>query len=739
MEYLMRINKRYRKILALLITASMVMSPVGTFGEEVTDVAEVTEVAEDPVSEALSDEIAELSGMTPGEDYIDREGVFTCSSRSEAEAIAAEYNAVLLSFDYGVATVRFREGTKAALQSAELSGVSELIEPNYVYELFDTEDMDPLEDADPLWDAGSSETGELSEDVELSEDGELSQYIGTEGEEISAVLSEGTPDPFADSASSNYQYYHEKIHNKEAFEYSTGKNIRVAVIDSGVNPAHEDLKGKVSLNYIPKYKADKGIDTYGHGTHVCGILAAEKDNGKGGYGVAPGVSIDSIQVTNGKELMLSDVAAAINMAVEMDVDVISMSLGGDNYSAVLEEAINSAYNKGIVCVAAAGNKNSNTRNFPAAFDHCLAVGATTLDDSYASYSNYGDWVNILAPGGEVKTYNSQGKDSIYSTYIYKTGLDKRYYTGNTSEDSYYGMPGTSQATPMVAGVAALCYGVNEDYTKNKSRDTADLISMIICATSDGKEYTDTHDGSGSGVGLVQADMAVLMAKNLSETRSHTLVDAAGHYGTFLTNYLSAKKSFKLKIGDAGGSVGDKSLTKSADWESSDPGKVTVKNGKIKATKSAKDGDRVLITATTGSDTLYCMVKIQSTVKKMGVLRGNYKIKTSEEVARRVGQTLNIESPYNGVSNNSADMAAYFTTKKAELAQNSNEFRAIADSRYMYDISISNKDLSKIEVIDKADNGDPITIVPKVSGSTIKVKYKLLDGSNKKFTLKILVN
>ncbi|MCR4589957.1 MAG: S8 family serine peptidase [Lachnospiraceae bacterium] len=759
----MKINLRYRKLLAIALTATMVLTPVHAFGDEPV----VEETAEtESVAGLLSEEAEELEELTPGVDYVDREGVFLCENRQEAERIAAEYDAELISFDYGVATVRFRESTKAALNSAALSGVEDLIEPNYTYELFDTEDVDYSEyaasDSDTMEEtiagdgvvSGSdseetvdddgafpSDEGEeiAAEEVgdEASVDEEVTELYGDTDSDAgldSAYLSDGTPDPFASSSDEKYQYYHEKIHDIKAHEIATGKNIRVAVIDSGCNPKHEDLQGKVSVNYIPSFATEKGIDTYGHGTHVCGIIAAIKNNGKGGYGVAPDVSLNSIQVTKGKTLQLNDVAVAVNMAIEMDVDVINMSLGGDRYNQALQNVIDNAYKKGIVCVAAAGNSNTDSLNYPAACDHVIAVGATNKNDEFASYSNYGEWVNILAPGGEVTAYNSKKgtKDFIYSTYYKKE-------QATASENVYGGVSGTSQATPMVAGVAALCYSVKEDFKKNKNSDTVDLITMVITATSDGKEYKDTFDGKGSGVGLVQADLAVLMAQNMSEKKSHSLVDEGGHYGSFLSGYLSAKKSFKLKIGDSNGAVGDKSLTKAATWESSDTGKVTVKNGKVKATKSAKSGDRVLITVTSGGDTLYYMVKIHDTVKKMGVLRGNYKIKTSEEVAKRAGQPIYIANPYAAISQNSTDMAVYYTTKKSELAQENSEDRSIADSRFAYDISISGKDLGKLTVNEEADNGDPISITPNHAGDVIKVKYKLLDGSKKKFTLKIIVN
>ena len=154
------------------------------------------------------------------------------------------------------------------------------------------------------------------------------------------------------------------------------------------------------------------MDDNGHGTHVAGIAAAIANNYIGITGVSPTSKIYAVKVLNSEgwgtyfDIGLGIIAAAN----KSDVKIINLSLGGPNPSTLLEDAVNYAWGKGKVICVAAGNYNSTTPFYPAAYnDYCIAVAASTSDfgpdPRYDAYkygsSNYGDWVDIAAPGEDI--------------------------------------------------------------------------------------------------------------------------------------------------------------------------------------------------------------------------------------------------------------------------------------------------------------------------------------------------
>ncbi len=730
----MFIFRRYRKILAVVLAVSMIMAPMGVYADNVEQIPEeYTEAGEEAgVASALEEEAAQLEGLTAGEDYADGEGVFMADTLEKAEEVARSYHAELIDYAYGIATVRFPGSTSealsdaAGLMSAGNADIDTLIEPNYYAELCDLDDygLTELDTAEIVDDAA----GEEAEISSMESDGECAETCAA--------------DPFTDKDSTSYQYYHSLIKDKEAHAITTGKGVTIAVLDSGVNLEHEDLKGRVIAKYIEASSNGRnlydGKDVLGHGTHVCGIIAASCNNGFGGYGIAPNATVISIQITNQNSFPLVNISKGILMAIQMNVDVINMSVGGSIIPVpeYLTNAIDAAYDKGIICVAAAGNGTrdgsdyqcSSDEFYPAAADHCIAVGACGKEEGVlGNYSKYGDWVDIVAPG-----------TGIWSTYIWGHGGDvPKYakagteYIGTTSSNVYYMMKGTSQATPMVSSICALCLSANPDFKKNKGRDMVDIINSILVMTSDQKTYTYKDR---SLFGMVQADAAVKLARDYKVNSPHTLVDAAGHHGSIMSGYICRKKSIKLRIGDAAGKVSNKKLTKKAVWKSSAPDKVSVKKGKVKCKSGAKEGDRVMITAEIGGDTLYYYIKVHRKVKKFGYLRGDGKVVKKYDIRKSVGSELNISNPYGILSDD--HVGVYYISKKKKLADNRDGNWLLADGRFTYDIFISKKDRSKYDVLRADENGDPLKIKPIRHNTSIMVTYKLLDGSRKKFKVKI---
>jgi len=228
---------------------------------------------------------------------------------------------------------------------------------------------------------------------------------------------------------------------------TTQDGVKVAILDCGINESHPDLVGKV-IDRLDFTASTSGTnDICGHGTHVAGIVAATTNNGGGVAGVCPGCSL-----MNGKVLddngsgAYSWIANGIIWAADNGAKVINMSLGGSASSTTLENAVNYAWNKGVVVVAAAGNSNNSSKTYPAAYTNAIAVAATDNQDNRAYFSSYSyKWVDVAAPGLYIfSTWKDATSDSNPQPECYGTAC-------------YKYASGTSMSTPMVAGVAGLVW------------------------------------------------------------------------------------------------------------------------------------------------------------------------------------------------------------------------------------------------------------------------------------------
>ena len=232
----------------------------------------------------------------------------------------------------------------------------------------------------------------------------------------------------------------------EAWALSTGQGVLIAILDTGTDYTHPDLSSKVrtDIDYDFINNDNDARDDNGHGTHVSGIAAAATNNGVGVAGMGWDASILPLKVLNSQgQGSTAELIPAIYYAADWGARVINMSLGG-LYSCPpnLQAAVDYAYRRGILLVAAAGNDGANRTVFPANCAHVLGVAATTSSDSHAWFSNYADHVSVAAPG-----------DDIYSTLRY---------------GGYGYLDGTSMATPFVAGLAALVYARFPTYTPDQA-------------------------------------------------------------------------------------------------------------------------------------------------------------------------------------------------------------------------------------------------------------------------------
>ncbi|MCJ7641131.1 MAG: S8 family peptidase [Desulfobacterales bacterium] len=255
-----------------------------------------------------------------------------------------------------------------------------------------------------------------------------------------------------------------QIHAPEAWDITTASpEVRIAVCDTGIDQNHADLLGKIVAN--KNFTSSRSIDDkFGHGTHVAGIAAAVSNNGRGVAGVGFRSSLMNVKVLGDDGSgYYSWVAKGIIWAADHGAKVINLSLGGPAGSGTLQNAVNYAWGKGCVIVAAAGNDGNGNPSYPAYYDNCIAVAATDPNDSKATFSNHGFWVDVAAPGVD-----------IYSTLPnHKNQMGPRNY-GTLS--------GTSMAAPHVAGVAALVwatdFGTSNAAVRARIEDKADSIGSI---------------------------------------------------------------------------------------------------------------------------------------------------------------------------------------------------------------------------------------------------------------------
>ncbi len=425
------------------------------------------------------------------------------------------------------------------------------------------------------------------------------------------------------------QWYLEKVNAPGAWERTTGsEDIVVAVIDSGMQIDHEDLKNNIWINNneIP----ENGIDDDGngfiddvsgwdfhndnndpspefldawtegglsHGTVVSGIISAQGNNDKGIAGISWNSKIMPLKVLNDSGAgSMRDVIRAVDYATQNGAHIINFSFVGESYSQGLKEAIARAHEKGVLVVAAAGNENDNnvgynideTPLYPVCHDGgsnnmVIGVSATDALDQKADFSSYGkNCVDISAPGV-----------SFFGTVAKKVGFDENQFSA--LYDGYWS--GTSMATPVISGTLALILSINPTVSKEEA------VSILLSSTDDISNLNPSYPGK-LGRGRVNASRAVDISwLKLSSKKAHVITSSLNgdeprvyirnKEGEELNSFLAYSKFFKNGINISSGDVdgdGEDEIVTGAKSGGGAHVRVFTLNGDLKAQFFALDKD-----------------------------------------------------------------------------------------------------------------------------------------------------
>ena len=378
------------------------------------------------------------------------------------------------------------------------------------------------------------------------------------------------------------QWHYPQINLPQAWDETTGNsNVIVAVVDTGVLMNHPDLAGRLTATGYD-FISDTGISNDGngidadpddpgdsatagsssfHGTHCAGTIAASTDNSSGVAGVGWNTRIMPVRVLGvgggtGYDILQGVRYAAglsndsgIVLSADEKADIISMSLGGGGYSIADQDVYTQVRKAGIILIAAAGNESTSTPSYPASYDGVVSVSAVNINGTLASYSNYGTYVDVAAPGGDSGDYNGDG----YSDLVWSTCGDD---SSGTIKFDYELKAGTSMATPHVAGVAALMKAVNPTLTP------AGLDALLVSGEIT-NDIGDPGRDNYYGYGLIDAYKAVVAAGSGSVT-ALTVNPAVVNLGTSTTGAtLTVSKIGSDALSVTGFSASESWLTVSA--------------------------------------------------------------------------------------------------------------------------------------------------------------------------------
>jgi subtilisin family serine protease len=316
------------------------------------------------------------------------------------------------------------------------------------------------------------------------------------------------------------QWNMRQIQAPEAWDVGTGGgDVTVAVLDSGIDPSHPDLTGRVVPGRNVRERNADTRDDIGHGTHVAGVIGALGNNGVGVAGLSWGVRLMPIKITDRfGDASILGAAEGIRWATDNGARIINLSFGGLDDSQTVRLAVRDARSRGVILVAAAGNcgevssyqsegcDSLNPPIFPAALDEVIAVGALDATGQLAPYSETGDYIRLTAPGGAGGSQRSNPRDYILSTW--PPGL-----ASPIDQTGFNYEVGTSMAAPHVAGTAALVWSTNPTLSR-------DEVEAILFDTADDLGAPGRDDRYGYG--RLNALRATQRAASLPGSRTNDI-------------------------------------------------------------------------------------------------------------------------------------------------------------------------------------------------------------------------
>ncbi|MBI4057014.1 MAG: S8 family peptidase [Elusimicrobia bacterium] len=278
-----------------------------------------------------------------------------------------------------------------------------------------------------------------------------------------------------------------RVNAPSAWARSKGSKVRVAIVDTGIDPRNPDLVGNMGpgFNAIAGAPSWNWADDHGHGTHVAGTVAAVNDK-KGVAGVAPKAWLYGVKVLNADGSgYWSDIAKGIEWCIKNKIQVINMSLGGSSGNESVHETIANAVKAGVTIVAAAGNSGYRV-GYPAAYPEAIAVSASNSKDQIAYFSSRGPEVDFIAPGVDVLSTVPTGSCGLCDASGYKS------------------LRGTSMAAPHMTGLAALAIAYMRNSNPQRVRQALETAAEPLAGLSRNEQ----------GFGLVNAARLVGLRNSL---------------------------------------------------------------------------------------------------------------------------------------------------------------------------------------------------------------------------------
>lgn len=469
----------YRETIALLPLANAALQIFRGSKEQMQDrrltQAEVTRLRQlkDLVASKLSsDRRRELEDAWTTIDLDGKQGMSLLSVLQETGFLTREVTSRIV---FKLRREPTFDGSRQKLGSSEIDSLVEGLESAKLSRVFFDLETNRSAGLSRVFRLESGSSEDLIERIRTLEDVEWAEPDGK------LYVSVNTADPYASSL-----WGLDMVGATAAWARTYGScSVPVAVVDTGLRADLLDFAGRVLTSKGYDFADDDAdpVDRHGHGTHVAGTIAAAINNSASVVGVAPGVCIFGIKVlSDSGSGNASDIAAGIVHAANQGAKIINLSLGGDGFWQVVEDALAYAASKDVVIVAASGNDGRDGLSYPASSPYAVAVGALDSTRSRASFSNFGEGLDLVAPGVDIVSTFKDGESCMGS--------------------------GTSMASPHVAGVAALvrtAYPVmNRNGVVDRLRSTAQDLGSLGWDSQFGHGLVDANEALGQSLGCTNA-------------------------------------------------------------------------------------------------------------------------------------------------------------------------------------------------------------------------------------------